>query len=128
MIFAASHNFKASTASAISVLLGIWLIASPWVFDYSGKYPVLNSVLVGALIAILAAIRLVRLRESAGMNALSLLLGFWTIVSPWASGYVANKAALANSLMVGVLATTLAIWSARATATEPKHRPGVPGH
>jgi hypothetical protein len=69
MVFAASHNFKASTASAVSVLLGIWLIASPWVFDYSGKYPVLNSVLVGALIAILAAIRLVRLRESAGMNA-----------------------------------------------------------
>lgn len=121
-------SLKASTASAISVLLGIWLIASPWVFDYSGKYSVLNSVLVGALIAILAAIRLVRLRESAGMNALSLLFGFWTIVSPWASGYVANKAALANSLMVGVLATALAIWSARATATEPKHRPGVPGH
>jgi hypothetical protein len=127
-MFAASHNFKASTASAISVLLGIWLIASPWVFDYSGKYPVLNSVLVGALIAMLAAIRLVRLRESAGMNALSLLLGFWTIVSPWTSGYVANKAALANSLMVGVLATALAIWSARATGSEPKHRPGVPDH
>jgi hypothetical protein len=126
-MFAASHNFKASTASAISVLLGIWLIASPWVFDYSEKYPVLNSVLVGALIAILAAIRLVSLRESAGMNALSLLLGFWTIVSPWATGYVANKAGLANSLMVGVLATALAIWSARATATEPKHRPGMPG-
>jgi hypothetical protein len=126
-MLASSRSFKERTASTITVLLGIWLIASPWVFDYSGKYPVLNSVFVGALIAMLAAIRLVSLRESAGVNAISLLLGFWTIVSPWATGYVANKAALANNLMVGVLVTALAIWSARAAATEPKHRPRVPG-
>src|ERR1700677_4521292 len=104
-MFASSRSFKERTASTITVLLGIWLIASPWVFDYSGKYPVLNSVFVGALIAMLAAIRLVSLRESAGVNAISLLLGFWTIVSPWASGYDANKPAVANNLMVGVLVT-----------------------
>jgi hypothetical protein len=126
--FAFSRNFKARTASGINVVLGIWLMASPWVFDYSGRFPVLNSVFVGALIAMLAAIRLASLHDSAGLNGISLLLGFWTIVSPWAIGYVANKAALANNLMVGVLATALAIWIARATATEPKHRPGVPGH
>jgi hypothetical protein len=33
-----------------------------------------------------------------------------------------------HRFVVGVLATALAIWSARATATEPKNRPGVPGH
>jgi hypothetical protein len=126
-MFASSRSFKERAASTITVLLGIWLIASPLVFDYSGKYPVLNSEFVGALVAMLAIIRLVSLRESAGVNAISLLLGFWTIVSPWAIGYVANKPALANNLMVGVLVTALAIWSARATATEPKHRPGVPG-
>jgi hypothetical protein len=118
--FASSRNLKARTASGINVVLGIWLMASPWVFDYSGRFPVLNSVFVGALIAMLTAIRLASLRDSAGLN-ISLLLGFWTIVSPWAIGYVANKAALANNLMVGILVTALAIWSARASATEPKH-------
>lgn len=112
-MFALARNFKARTASGINVLLGIWLIASPWVFDYSGRSPVLNSVFVGALITTLAAIRLALLHESAAVNGVSLLLGFWTIVSPWASGYVANKAALANNLMVGVLVTALTIWSAR---------------
>ena len=112
-MFALTRNFKARTASGINVLLGIWLIASPWVFDYSGRSPVLNSVFVGALIATLAAIRLALLHESAAVNGVSLLLGFWTIVSPWVSGYVANKAALANNLMVGVLVTALTIWSAR---------------
>jgi len=126
--FALSRNFKARAASGINVVLGIWLMASPWVFDYSGRLPVLNSVFVGALIVMLAAIRLASLHDTTGVNGISLLLGFWTIVSPWAIGYVANKAALANNLMVGVLATALAIWSARASATEPKHRPGLPGH
>jgi hypothetical protein len=124
---ALSRNFKARTASAINVVLGIWLMASPWVFDYSGRYPVLNSVFVGTLIAMVAVIRFASLHESAGVNGIGVLLGFWTIVSPWASGYVANKAALAKNIMVGVLVTALAIWSARATANEPKHRPGVPG-
>jgi SPW repeat len=125
-LFASTRNFKARTASGINVALGIWLIASPWVFDYSGRAPVLNSVLVGALIATSAATRLASLHESAAVNAVCLLLGFWTIVSPWVSGYVANKAALANNLMVGVLVTALAIWSAR-TAAEQKHRAGLQG-
>jgi hypothetical protein len=119
-----SRNFKARTASSVHVVLGIWLMASPWVFDYSGRSPVLNSLVVGALIAVLAITRLASLHESASVNSISLLLGFWTIVSPWTIGYVANKAALANNLMVGVLVTALAIWTARAAATEPKHRPG----
>jgi len=128
VMFALNRNFKARTASGINVVLGMWLTASPWVFGYSGRSTVLNSVFIGALIAMLAALRLASLHDSAGSSAINLLLGFWTIVSPWASGHVANKAALANNIMVGVLVTSLAIWSARATANEPKHRPSVPGH
>jgi hypothetical protein len=114
-MLASSRNFKADTASALSGLLGIWLVSSPWVFDYGGKYPVLNSMLVGALIAMLAAIRLFSSRGGAAVNGMRVSLGLWTIVSPWASGYVANKPAVANNLMVGVFVTALAIWSGRAT-------------
>ena len=52
----------------------------------------------------------------------------WTIVSPWASGYAINKAAVADELMVGVLVTALAIWSLPATATEVTHPPSLSGH
>lgn len=120
------RNFKARAVSTITVLLGIWLVVSPWVFDYGGRYPVLNGVLGGALIAVLAAIRLFSSRDSGAVTGMSVLLGFWTIVSPWASGYVANKPAVANNLMVGVFVTALAIWSAR--DTEPTRPPGAPGH
>ncbi len=126
-MFALNRNFQARIASGANAALGIWLIASPWVFDYSGRAPVLNSVLVGALIAMLAALRLASLRESAGVSGINLLLGFWTIVSPYASGYFANKGAVGNNIMVGVLVMTLAVWSMRATETEAEHRSGVQG-
>jgi hypothetical protein len=47
------------TASGLNILLGIWLLASPWVFGYHtvGPAAIWNSVIVGALIAILAAKR-----------------------------------------------------------------------
>ncbi len=50
-----THDYaaQARTASGINILLGIWLIVSPWVFNYSGRGPVLNSVYGGALIALL---------------------------------------------------------------------------
>jgi hypothetical protein len=86
-MIASSRNFQARIASGTNVVLGIWLIASPWVFGYSGRAPVLNSVLVGMLIAMLATLRLAAMHQSAGLSAMNLLLGFWTIVSPWASGY-----------------------------------------
>ena len=85
-----------------------------------------NGVSVGALIAVLAGLRLASSRHSAGVSGLSLLLGFWTVVSPWAGGYVANKPALANDIMVGVLVMALTIWSAR--DAEAKQPPGNTGH
>jgi len=113
-MFAINRSFRARIASGIHVGLGIWLIASPWVFDYGGRAPVLNSVFVGALIAVLAAVRLASLHESAGLSGINISLGFWTIVSPWASGYALNKEAVANNIMVGVLVMALAIWATRA--------------
>jgi hypothetical protein len=98
---ALSRNCQAPAASSVNVVLGIWLIASLWVFDYSGRAPVLNCVFVGTLIATLAAVRLASFHKRAGLSGINLLLGFWTIVSPWASGYVANKGAVANNIMVG---------------------------
>lgn len=118
---------RARIAGGINILLGLWLMASPWVFDYSGRSAVLNGVSVGALIAVLAGLRLTSfLRYSASVGGICLLLGFWTVVSPWTSGYVENKPALANDIMVGVLVIALAIWSGR--DTEAKQPPGRPGY
>lgn len=93
---------EASTASGSNILLGIWLIDSHWVFDASGRSATVSSVLVGALIALFAAIRLASLHNSAGVSGLNLLLAFWTVCSRWALGYASNADALVNDVIAGV--------------------------
>jgi SPW repeat len=117
---------QARTASGINILLGIWLIVSPWVFDYSGRAPVLNSVYVGALVALLAAFRLATLRRSAGLSAINLILALWTIASPWACGYSANDGAVRNNLLLGIAMATLSCWSGSATLFGQNHPRGSP--
>jgi SPW repeat len=113
---------QARTASGINILLGIWLIVSPWVFDYSGRGPVLNSVYVGALISILAAFRLATLDRSAGLSAINLILGLWTIASPWVCGYSPNVGAVWDNLLLGIAIATLASWSGSATLFGQNHQ------
>jgi SPW repeat len=117
---------QARTASGINILLGIWLIVSPWVFDYSGRAPVLNSVYVGALVALLAAFRLATLRRSAGLSAINLILALWTIASPWVCGYSANVGAVRDNLLLGIAIAMLAGWSGSATLFGQNHPRGSP--
>lgn len=125
---AQDYTAQARTASGVNILLGFWLIVSPWVFDYSGKSAALSTVTVGVLIALLAAIRVASLHDSAGLSGLNLLLAFWTVVSPWAYQYAANPGARSNSLIVGTLVAVLAIWSAVATDAGHRHRPDASTH
>ncbi len=41
----------------INVLLGVWLLAAPWVLGYEGATPKIQSMLAGALIAALSLVR-----------------------------------------------------------------------
>jgi hypothetical protein len=118
----------ARIASCINVLLGIWLIASPWVFDYGGRPAVVSTVMVGALIAIIAASRLASMRSTAGLSGVNLLLAVWTIASPWLYGYAANVGAAWDNVILGIVVALLAIWSSGATVAAEKRPPGAPVH
>lgn len=111
---------RARSASGANVVLGCWLIASPWIFGYtlnaSGFW---NSIVAGALIALLAAARFSSPRSSVGSSWLNLLLGLWTIASPWIYGYAANGAAMWDCVAVGIVVAAVATWSGRATVIEP---------
>jgi len=125
-----THDYaaQARTASGINILLGIWLIASPWIFGYIGRPAVMNSVIVGALIAILAASRLASLRDSAILSGVNLILALWTIASPWVYGYASNVGAVRDNILLGVAIATLASWSGSATLFGPRRPPGAPAH
>ncbi|MGD0492983.1 MAG: SPW repeat protein [Steroidobacteraceae bacterium] len=122
------YSVQARAASGINILLGIWLLLSPWVFDYSERATVVNSVVVGALIALFGAIRLASLQNSIGLSGVNLVLALWTIASPWVLDYAANVGAIKNSLILGILVGVLALWSLCATIAGERHPPGAPAH
>jgi SPW repeat len=128
MFKARDYAAQARTASGINILLGIWVLASPWVFDYSERSAVVSSVCVGALVALLAAMRVATLHDSTGLSGINVLLALWTIASPWTCGYAANVAATADNVILGIVIAALAIWSAGATVAAEKHPPVAASH
>jgi triphosphoribosyl-dephospho-CoA synthetase len=114
------YGAQARTASGTNIALGIWLMASPWIFDYSGRSAVVGSVFCGALIALLAAVRIASLHNSVGLSAVNLLLALWTLASPWIWGYMANFGGMANSVVLGLLIAALAAWSGCASRADER--------
>jgi hypothetical protein len=108
-----SYTSQAKAASGINVVLGGWLVASPWVFGYVGTSAAWNSVVIGALILIIGATRVVSL-AGPFLARVNLVFGLWTIASPWIFGYAAGEPAMWNSIIVGTVVALMAIWSARA--------------
>lgn len=96
---------------AINVLLGIWLIASPWVIlEAATGLAAWNAWVLGVIIAVAALAALIafhRLEEWA-----SVLFGVWLIVSPWILGFGTLMPAVVNQVVVGVLVGGLALWQA----------------
>ncbi|MBV8845355.1 MAG: SPW repeat protein [Bryobacterales bacterium] len=91
------------TASIINLLAGIWLFISPWVYRAYSDPTAWNSLIVGALIIIFAAIRMSNPERARGASIVNMLLGAWTFASPWIYGYTGNHGRFINSLCVGVI-------------------------
>ena len=121
---------QARTASGINVLLGVWLVVSPWLFGYSavGFPAIWNSVVVGTLVALLAASRQVSPPTSTGRSWVIVVLALWTIVSSWVYGYAANLRGLRDNVLLGIVMVALALCSWGASAAEQKHLSGAPAH
>lgn len=111
------HREAMKAASTIALLAGIWFFISPWIY---GSYTLANSWnswIVGAVITILAAIRLgsSELQATQWMSWINCLLGIWAFVSPWIYQYTGSTGRFVNSLCVGVIVFAAAISSAMAT-------------
>jgi hypothetical protein len=121
------NTAKARVADGINVGLGVWLIMSPWIYDFD-RYAVTNAdvsrstVLVGVVIAICSAIRFAYPHRGTGPSGFSVVLGFWTGISPWFYGFTTNVAWLWTSVIAGVAVIALAVCSVRQTHPERSHQ------
>lgn len=105
-------------ASSLVVLAGLWLAVSPWLLGYGDQAgSAVNSVLVGLLVAVLAAVRVARPRSSPLLSWANVLLGAWLIAAPFvlvADG-LGGTAVYWNQAVVGVVVVVLATISAMAS-------------
>ncbi|MCL4398165.1 SPW repeat protein [Patescibacteria group bacterium] len=101
------HEGHERTVSGINVLAGIWLIISPFIFGYNTIVGDLwNNVIVGAVVSILALIRIATPRQAEFLSWVNFILGLWMIASPFILGYPTVSAQWAN-VIAGVIVAIL---------------------
>jgi hypothetical protein len=108
----------------IILLLGLWLIATPWVYAYPDASPQMtNALICGVVIAVLAAFDLYKTYFWAVV--VNLLLGIWVAVSPWVLRVADRHTVVWNELIVGIAVLVLALWELRTDPELHKHWPGA---
>jgi hypothetical protein len=96
----------------LTLLLGLWLFVSPWVFGYAADAPqAINAYAAGLAMAVLAVWDLVRTYMWAVV--LNILIGLWIVVSPWVLGMAGHRGMLNTSVIVGLAVIVLGLWELR---------------
>jgi hypothetical protein len=116
-----THDQRVRVFEGASALLGLWLIVSPFVLGSPGPSVARSGMLVGALILVLAAVRLLY-KHTAAMSWGIVLLGAWTIMSPWVLGQTTGDFRTWNYILVGVIVAGLEAYSLTSSTTQENWR------
>jgi hypothetical protein len=95
---------NAKFCDVANLILGLFLLVSPWIVGYSGQ-PAGNAVISGLVIAGLSIAALAAFAQWE--EWLNLLLGLWVLASPWVLGFQGTTAATVH-IAVGILVAALA--------------------
>lgn len=94
----------------VNVILGGWLLASPWVLAYQAEAkPMWNSVILGLLIAAIALYALFEV--FAWEEWANVAFGAWLVISPWILGFSGHSTAMLNAVVAGAVVLVLALWA-----------------
>jgi SPW repeat len=85
--------------SWVNILLGIWVIISPFMFGIHAPKGIWNNVITGVVVGVLAIIRLSM--HQPGWSWLNLILGIWLVISPFV--LFLSGAAMWNNVILGIL-------------------------
>lgn len=113
-------NLTRSWQDTVSLILGLWLVVSPWALGFTGTPVAMwNAVLFGVLVAIMALMALIEFHDWEEWADMA--IGAWLVVSPWVLGFAmtqavegaanATYAATWNVIVIGALTLAMAAWS-----------------
>jgi hypothetical protein len=102
-----------ATASGLNLLAGVWLIIAPFVLSYQSGDPVWNDVVFGAIVAVLALVRVAGAYRASELSWINALIGVWIFASAfWLDS---SGTAAANDIILGIIVFVLGLASAGAS-------------
>lgn len=96
---------RESVLDLYTLIVGLFLFASPWLFAFGNENARIDIWASSALVAATSIIAIVMFSDWE--EWLNLLLGFWLIVSPWLLGFAHTKA-MHISIGAGIVVTFMA--------------------
>ncbi|MCW8193859.1 SPW repeat protein [Proteobacteria bacterium 005FR1] len=121
---ATASNFKSNVriASGLNVLIGVWLIAAPWILGYGVNAAIWNDVIVGVALLVLAGIRVAMPGRYASISWVNVVLGVWLFLAPFILQYgslalVGVSSAIWNDVILGIAVIVLG-WLSAANTTK----------
>lgn len=98
---------------SVTLLLGLWLIVSPWVLGFAGLEAAMwNAVVFGVVIAAMALAALTTFRDWE--EWIDMAIGAWLAISPWVLGFTTGTEGpglTGNFVVAGLLVLALSAWS-----------------
>jgi hypothetical protein len=101
--------------NGISAIIGIWFIIAPWLLGFSGHTAALWTSVVGGAIQLISSAWAAFLDDSSGWKVwqtwVSLLMGVWFIVQPFALQLQGNVGEAWSSVILGIITIALNLWT-----------------
>jgi len=103
--------------SWINLILGIWLVMSPYVLGLTGvTATVANNIVLGIVLIATSWWILATTIDMPGVGLFQTLCGIWLVIAPFVLKYSAMTHALANDIVVGVIVFIVGLVESQALA------------
>lgn len=94
---------------AVSALLGVWLISSPWVLGFQAESVAMSNAVVAGIALLAVALGAIFV-PAAWEEWTESALGLWLIISPWVLKIESLEWARISAVSTGVAVLILALW------------------
>ncbi len=111
-------------AATLDLVAGVWLAISPWVLAYTATDARWNPIIFGAIVALLALVRIAMPARAGGLSAISAAIGVWMFIAGF---WLADSVQAAwNDWMLGIIVFALAMISLASAASGGERHTLVP--
>lgn len=92
----------------LTLIIGIWLFITPWIFGFSNTDYSWSPFVMGALLFIFSLWAIANRKVAA--EAINLIIGIWVFISPWVLGFSHTMNAAWIMFVFGAILIVVDIW------------------